>query len=94
MTEEQTVQTVTQEEEQAKGQTTIYNLWCRGDGLYEGGQSAKWISFKNGFVRVREKDWVTIREEGWASDTERSFYVPPWHSCEVLGSCEFKFTRA
>lgn len=57
----------------------------RVDGLYEPEQSAKRIIFKNGFVRIRGRDWVTVVTEGWVKDEERSFYVPPWHYCEVLG---------
>ncbi|KAH7305397.1 hypothetical protein BKA65DRAFT_415781, partial [Rhexocercosporidium sp. MPI-PUGE-AT-0058] len=73
---------------------TGYDVWKRADGLYEGEATAKWITFRHGFVRVRKQDWVSILEEGWASNTERSFYVPSGHYCEVLGSCTFKFTRA
>ena len=76
-----------------KKQTT-YDTWIRGDGLYEAEPVNKWISFKDGFVRVRKGDWTTIVEEGWsARGQEKKFYVPAWHFCEVLG-CEIKFSRA
>jgi hypothetical protein len=61
--------------------------------LHKGEASSKRISFKNGFVRVRKSDWVTIVREGWAGETEKTFDVPPWHACEVLGNPEIKFAR-
>jgi len=94
MDEQQAVRTNTQMENRMGEQTTIYDEWQRADGLHKGEASSKRISFKNGFVRVRKSDWVTIIEEGWATETEKSFDVPPWHSCEVLGNPEIKFTRA
>ncbi|KAH8726874.1 hypothetical protein GQ44DRAFT_704937 [Phaeosphaeriaceae sp. PMI808] len=75
-------------------QATLYDVWQQADGLHKGEASRKGISFKNGFIRVRKSDWVTIIEEGWASETERTFEVSPWHVCEVLGTPEIKFTKA
>jgi len=71
---------------------TVYDVWQQADGLHKGEESPKWISFKNGFVRVREKNWTTIVEEGWAGEVERKFFIPSWHSCEVLGNPMIKFT--
>ncbi|PVH71031.1 hypothetical protein DL98DRAFT_118329 [Cadophora sp. DSE1049] len=73
---------------------TVYDEWKAADGLFAPEASAKTISFRDGFVRVRKQDWVSISEEGWAGHTEKSFQVPPWHYCEVLGSAQIKFTRA
>jgi hypothetical protein len=73
---------------------TVYDVWKTADGLFPPEASAKTISFKGGFVRVRGQDWASIIDEGWAGNTERTFQVPPWHYCEVLGSAEIKFTRA
>ncbi|KAF9733780.1 hypothetical protein PMIN01_08123 [Paraphaeosphaeria minitans] len=75
-------------------QPTKYDVWQRADGLHRGEASSKRISFRGGFVRVRKNDWVTIVDEGWATDEEKSFVVPPWHSCEVLGNPLIKFTKS
>ncbi|PVH91529.1 hypothetical protein DM02DRAFT_620482 [Periconia macrospinosa] len=87
-----TDQANTQGDAQAVEQTTVYDVWQQADGLHDGEKHAKWITFKDGFVRVRGMDRATV-EEGWAKETERKFYVAPWHSCEVLGA-EIKFTKA
>lgn len=92
MDEQQAVQT--RKEDHTGEQTTLYDVWQQADGLHKGDSSPKRISFKNGFVRVRKSDWATILQEGWANETERTFDVPPWHTCEVLGNPEIKFTRA
>lgn len=73
---------------------TVYDVWKAADGLFAPEATAKTISFKNGFVRVRKQDWNSIVEEDWAEHTEKSFQVPPWHYCEVLGSAQIKFTKA
>jgi hypothetical protein len=72
---------------------TIYDAWKSADGLFKGEAVAKWITFKSssddspGFVRV------VGGEEGYTTDTPRKFFVPPNHSCEVLG-CEIMFSQA
>ncbi|OJD21369.1 hypothetical protein ACJ73_07293 [Blastomyces percursus] len=75
MAERQTIQAKAQVQEKADKQVeepaTVYNVWMRADGLHDGEQTAKWILFKNGFVRVRKADWVTILVEGWADETEK-----------------------
>lgn len=95
---EQVVQTNAQTEgtikEQKNVHKTKYDVWHRADGLHKGEESSKRIHFKDGFVRVRKSDWVTITQEGWASETPSSFIVPPWHSCEVLGGPEIMFTES
>lgn len=90
----ETKETVQAKNQMGEMQTTVYDVWQQADGLHKGEGSSKWISFKNGFVRVRKSDWTTIVAEGWANGTERSFYVPSWHSCEVLDNPTIKFTRA
>ena len=93
MAERKTTDLGTQVEELAEEQKpTVYDRWHKADGLHDGEAEAKWITFKHGFVRVR-KGILTI-QEGWAYDNEKTFYVPAWHSCEVLGSPDIKFTRA
>lgn len=95
---EQTAQTNTETVDTTKEQQNVnktrYDVWHKEDGLYKGEKSSKRIHFKNGFVRVRKEDWVTIAQEGWATETPKSFPVPPWHSCEVLGGPEIKFTES
>jgi hypothetical protein len=93
MADQQATQAEARVEARAEEQTTVYNIWQRADGLHEGEEGPKWITFKNGFVRVRKGDRVTV-QEGWAGGEEKSFYVPPWHSCEVLGNPDIKFTKA
>ncbi|KAJ9309905.1 hypothetical protein DTO217A2_543 [Paecilomyces variotii] len=72
---------------------TIYDVWKPADGLFKAEATAKTIYFRSrsessdGFVRV------VGGEEGYTTGEIRSFFVPPNHSCEVLG-CEIKFTRA
>ncbi|KAH6667398.1 hypothetical protein B0J14DRAFT_489630 [Halenospora varia] len=73
---------------------TVYDEWRSADGLFNPESSAKTISFKDGFVRVRKQDWASIVDEGWAGNVERTFKVPPWHYCEVLGSAQIKFAKA
>lgn len=72
---------------------TVYDVWQKADGLHKGEASSKRMSFKNGFVRVRKDDWVTIIQEGWADETVKTFDIPPWHCCEVLGGAEIMFTK-
>ncbi|EDN02506.1 predicted protein [Histoplasma mississippiense (nom. inval.)] len=72
---------------------TIYDIWKAADGLFKGESVAKRITFMSsrdgfaGFVRVIGGD------EGYAGQNPRTFDIPAWHSCEVLG-CKIKFTRA
>jgi len=72
---------------------TVYDTWQQADGLHEGEKDPKKITFKNGFVRVRKDDGTAV-QEGWADDTPVTFYIPPWHACEVLGDPDIKFTKA
>jgi hypothetical protein len=71
---------------------TLFGVWKPADGLFQGEPTGKWITFVSssensaGFVRVVGGD------EGYTSDKPRKFYVPPYHSCEVLG-CKIMFTR-
>ena len=69
-------------------------MWHQTDGLQQGEACPKSITFKNGFVRVRKSDWVTITDEGWASETEKTFDVPPWHCCEVLDCASIFFKKS
>lgn len=92
--EQTIVQTDDTPKEQQNLNKTIYDVWHKADGLHKGEESPKWITFKNGFVRVRKSDWVTIAQEGWATDTPESFFVPPLYSCEVLGNPDIRFIRA
>lgn len=73
---------------------TVYNEWRTADGLFRPEQIPKTIWFKKGFVRVRDADWNTIVQEGWAvGDETQSFQVPSGHYCEVLGSPQIRFTK-
>lgn len=72
---------------------TVYDEWKSADGLFNPESTAKTISFKDGFVRVRKQDWASIVDEGWAGNVERTFQVPAWHYCEVLGTPLIMFTR-
>jgi hypothetical protein len=89
----------TQGAAQTVEQETLYDVWQQADGLHDGEKNAKWIIFKNGsvtkngFVRVLGSNRAIVHE-GWAGETETKFYVAPWHSCEVLGEPQIKFTRA
>jgi hypothetical protein len=71
---------------------TLFGVWKPADGLFRGEPTGKWITFVSssedsaGFVRVVGGD------EGYTSDKPKKFYVPPNHSCEVLG-CKIMFTR-
>jgi len=71
---------------------TVYDIWKGADGLFPAEGTAKWISFVSsreglaGFVRV------VGGEEGFTNNTEKKFYIPPGHDCEVLG-CRIMFTR-
>lgn len=93
MDKQREVQANAQTENGTGEHTTVYDVWQKADGLHKGEAFPKRISFKNGFVRVRKSDWVTVVQEGWSIETEQTFDVPPWHSCEVLGNPDIKFTR-
>jgi len=81
------------EEKMNPNEPTVYDVWKRADGLFPAEDKAKWISFVSsrgnldGFVRV------VGGEEGFTDDKVRKFFIPPGHSCEVLG-CKILFTRA
>jgi hypothetical protein len=65
--------------------------WIQQDGNKESVGYARKITFKGGFVRVRDPDSHSIKEGRAGKDQEMTFDVPANHSCEVIGGAQYYF---